>query len=76
MYFILFIYRLLDVVSEVLKGKVKIGFILKGIGLIYMDKIGWNGIWVGDIELVDWKEKYCVLVNKYEVMIVFYNVDI
>lgn len=39
-YFILFIYCLFDVVLEMVKGKNKIGFIFKGIGLVYMDKMG------------------------------------
>ena len=41
-----------------------------------MDKTGRNGIRVGDLELVDWKEKYRALANKHERMISFYNVDL
>ncbi|MBO3116174.1 adenylosuccinate synthase [Winogradskyella sp. DF17] len=69
-------HRLLDAASEAAKGKAKIGSTLKGIGPTYMDKTGRNGIRVGDIELVDWKEKYRALADKHEAMISFYNVDI
>ena len=69
-------HRLLDAASEASKGKAKIGSTLKGIGPTYMDKTGRNGIRVGDIELVDWKDKYRALADKHEAMIAFYNVDI
>ena len=69
-------HRLLDAASETAKGKAKIGSTLKGIGPTYMDKTGRNGIRVGDIELVNWKEKYRALANKHQAMINFYNVDI
>lgn len=69
-------HRLLDAASEAAKGKAKIGSTLKGIGPTYMDKTGRNGMRVGDLELVDWKEKYRSLANKHEAMINFYDVDI
>ncbi|WP_299112733.1 adenylosuccinate synthase [uncultured Winogradskyella sp.] len=69
-------HRLLDAASETAKGKAKIGSTLKGIGPTYMDKTGRNGIRVGDIELVDWKNKYRTLADKHQAMIDFYNVDI
>ncbi len=69
-------HRLLDAASEASKGKAKIGSTLKGIGPTYMDKTGRNGIRVGDIELVDFKEKYRALANKHEEMIKFYDVSI
>jgi len=69
-------HRLLDAASEASKGKAKIGSTLKGIGPTYMDKTGRNGIRVGDIELANWKEKYCALASKHEAMIAFYDVDI
>lgn len=43
-------HRMLDVASEAIKGKAKIGSTLKGIGPAYMDKTGRNGLRVGDIE--------------------------
>ena len=69
-------HRLLDAASEASKGKAKIGSTLKGIGPTYMDKTGRNGIRVGDLELVDWKEKYRALADKHEAMIEFYNAEI
>lgn len=69
-------HRLLDAASEASKGKAKIGSTLKGIGPTYMDKTGRNGIRIGDIELVDWKDKYRALADKHEAMINFYNVDV
>ncbi|RWW92067.1 adenylosuccinate synthase [Flavobacterium cerinum] len=69
-------HRLLDAASEASKGKAKIGSTLKGIGPTYMDKTGRNGIRVGDIELVDFKERYRALADKHQSMIDFYNVDL
>ncbi len=69
-------HRLLDAASEASKGKAKIGSTLKGIGPTYMDKTGRNGIRVGDIEMVGWKEKYRALANKHEGLIDFYDVDV
>ena len=69
-------HRLLDAASEASKGKAKIGSTLKGIGPTYMDKTGRNGMRVGDLELIDWKEKYRALADKHEAMIKFYGVDI
>lgn len=69
-------HRLLDAASEASKGKAKIGSTLKGIGPTYMDKTGRNGLRIGDIELVDFQERYRSLANKHEEMIKFYNVDL
>jgi len=69
-------HRLLDAASETSKGKAKIGSTLKGIGPTYMDKTGRNGIRVGDLELIDWKDKYRNLANKHQAMIDFYNVEL
>lgn len=69
-------HRLLDAASETAKGKAKIGSTLKGIGPTYMDKTGRNGIRVGDIELVDFKERYRNLADKHIEMIDFYKVDL
>ena len=69
-------HRLLDAASEASKGKAKIGSTLKGIGPTYMDKTGRNGLRVGDIELLDFKERYRALADKHEAMIDFYDVDL
>ncbi|TKG96063.1 adenylosuccinate synthase [Puteibacter caeruleilacunae] len=50
-------HRLLDAASEAAKGKSKIGSTLKGIGPTYRDKIGRDGLRVGDI-LENFEEKY------------------
>jgi len=50
-------HRLLDAASESKKGESKIGSTLKGIGPTYKDKIGREGLRVGDL-LHDFEEKY------------------
>lgn len=69
-------HRLLDAASEAAKGKAKIGSTLKGIGPTYMDKTGRNGLRIGDIELVDFQERYRALADKHEEMIKFYDVEL
>ncbi len=68
-------HRLLDAASETAKGKGKIGSTLKGIGPTYMDKTGRNGLRVGDILGVDFKEKYAFLKQKHEQMLSFYGAE-
>ena len=50
-------HRLLDAASELAKGDHKIGSTLKGIGPCYTDKTARNGIRVGDILSIGFKEK-------------------
>lgn len=50
-------HRLLDAASEDAKGITKIGSTLKGIGPTYRDKIGRDGLRVGDL-FENFKEKY------------------
>ena len=69
-------HRLLDAASEASKGKAKIGSTLKGIGPTYMDKIGRNGIRVGDIMAVDWEDKYKRLTKKHIGMLKSYNTSV
>ena len=69
-------HRLLDAASEKMKGKLKIGSTLKGIGPTYMDKTGRNGLRIGDLEMSDWKERYRALTEKHLKMISFYGVDL
>jgi len=69
-------HRLLDAASETAKGKAKIGSTLKGIGPTYMDKTGRNGLRVGDIELVDFMDRYNMLKNKHLNMLENFNVDL
>ena len=66
-------HRLLDAASEAAKGKDKIGSTLKGITPTYMDKIGRNGLRVGDILSKDFKEKYQRLSQKHLQLLKQYN---
>lgn len=59
-------HKLLDAASEAAKGEDKIGSTLRGIGPTYMDKIGRNGLRVGDIELANFEQYYKALVSKHE----------
>ncbi|PSJ73726.1 adenylosuccinate synthase, partial [Sphingobacteriales bacterium UPWRP_1] len=59
-------HKLLDAASEAAKGKDKIGSTLRGIGPTYMDKIGRNGLRVGDVELGKFEQYYKELVKKHE----------
>lgn len=52
------LHRLLDATSEFNKGDSKIGSTLKGIGPTYIDKVGRNGIKVGDLLSGKILEKY------------------
>ncbi|MGV8134205.1 MAG: adenylosuccinate synthase [Mangrovibacterium sp.] len=68
-------HRLLDAASETAKGKTKIGSTLKGIGPTYKDKIGRDGLRVGDL-LENFEEKYNDRVNAHkELLDKFYHFD-
>ena len=69
-------HRLLDAASEKMKGKLKIGSTLKGIGPTYMDKTGRNGLRIGDLEMSNWNERYKALTTKHLNMIKFYDVEL
>lgn len=51
-------HPLLDALSERAKGDAKIGSTLKGIGPAYRDKIGRDGLRVGDTERPDFRQRY------------------
>jgi adenylosuccinate synthase len=57
-------HRLLDAASEAAKGDNKIGSTLKGIGPAYRDKVGRDGLRVGDI-LNNFEEKYKARVKQH-----------
>jgi len=57
-------HRLLDAASEEAKGTSKIGSTLKGIGPTYRDKIGRDGLRVGDL-FENFQEKYTVRVKAH-----------
>ncbi|MCL4484539.1 MAG: adenylosuccinate synthase [Bacteroidetes bacterium] len=68
-------HRLLDAASEAAKGELKIGSTLKGIGPTYRDKIGREGLRIGDI-LHNFKEKYQERVAQHiELLTKFYQFD-
>jgi adenylosuccinate synthase len=56
-------HRLLDAANETFRGKNRIGSTLKGIGPTYTDKIGRNGLRMGDLLLPDFEKKYNHLKN-------------
>ncbi|MDD4032463.1 MAG: adenylosuccinate synthase [Bacteroidales bacterium] len=58
-------HRLLDKAFEISKGDSKIGSTLKGIGPTYSDKVGRNGLRVGDIFTPDFRERYDTLVSRH-----------
>ena len=61
-------HRLLDAASEEAKGKTKIGSTLKGIGPTYRDKIGRDGLRVGDI-ISDFEVKYTSRIDAHKVIL-------
>ena len=54
-------HRMLDAVSESMKGQSKIGSTLKGIGPTYTDKFARNGLRVGNLNENDFMERYRAL---------------
>ncbi|NOR73664.1 MAG: adenylosuccinate synthase, partial [Draconibacterium sp.] len=61
-------HRLLDAASEKKKGKTKIGSTLKGIGPTYKDKIGRDGLRVGDL-LYNFDVKYNSRIDNHKIML-------
>ena len=61
-------HRLLDAASEEKKGKTKIGSTLKGIGPTYKDKIGRDGLRVGDL-LHNFDTKYNARIDNHKIML-------
>jgi len=61
-------HRLLDAAYETQKGSGKIGTTGKGIGPAYTDKIGRNGLRVGDIEH-NFEAKYKEVVARHELLL-------
>ena len=68
-------HRLLDAAYEKAKGKEKIGSTLKGIGPTYQDKIGRQGLRVGDVLKPDFKERYAALRDKHIETLNFHDFD-
>lgn len=61
-------HRLLDAASEQKKGETKIGSTLKGIGPAYKDKIGREGLRMGDLTS-NFEEKYSLRVENHKIML-------
>lgn len=61
-------HRLLDAASEQKKGDSKIGSTLKGIGPTYKDKIGREGLRVGDL-LADFDTKYHQRIDNHKLLL-------
>lgn len=68
-------HKALDAAQEAAKGDAKIGSTLKGIGPTYTDKIGRNGLRVGDILLPTFKQKYEKLKNAHIEMLKHYKFE-
>ena len=68
-------HRLLDAALESSKGAGKIGSTLKGIGPTYTDKVGRHGIRIGDIESLDFFEKYDKLKANHLAIVGLNNFD-
>jgi adenylosuccinate synthase len=68
-------HKLLDAASEEAKGKSKIGSTLKGIGPTYRDKIGRDGLRVGDL-FENFAEKYAIRTQAHKDLLdKFYHFD-
>ena len=68
-------HRILDAASEQKKGELKIGSTLKGIGPTYKDKIGREGLRVGDL-LHNFDEKYKTRIESHALLLSeFYKYD-
>jgi adenylosuccinate synthase len=68
-------HRILDAAYEQAKGKEKIGSTLKGIGPTYSDKIARQGLRLGDVLSVNFKEKYEKLKASHKQILGFYNFE-
>lgn len=67
-------HRLLDQAYETAKGENKIGSTLKGIGPSYQDKIGRQGLRVGDVLASNFKEKFKKLIDIHFEILKTHNV--
>jgi adenylosuccinate synthase len=66
-------HRMLDAVSESMKGRSKIGSTLKGIGPTYTDKFARNGLRIGNLNENDFMERYHTLKEMHFHTIRSYN---
>lgn len=68
-------HKILDAASENLKGDLKIGSTLKGIGPAYMDRTGRNGLRIGDILQPDFEKSYAQLKQKHFSLLELYDFE-
>lgn len=68
-------HRLLDAASEAAKGNEKIGSTLRGIGPSYQDKVGRNGLRIGDIFSPNFDAIYQQAKQKHVALLSYYNFD-
>ncbi|MDX2190185.1 MAG: adenylosuccinate synthase [Bacteroidota bacterium] len=68
-------HRLIDLASEKSKGSSKIGSTLKGITPTYQDKIGRQGLRIGDVLDRNFRQKYQQLFDAHKRILDFYNFD-
>lgn len=68
-------HRLLDKAYEEAKGNNKIGSTLKGIGPAYQDKIGRQGLRVGDVLSADFNAKFKIISNGHFEILKRYTLD-
>jgi adenylosuccinate synthase len=69
-------HRLLDAASELAHGDKKIGSTLKGIGPTYRDKIGRDGIRIGDIASPRFRERYAAAVTRHRQMLAALGMEV
>lgn len=72
---ILPVHLLLDAAMEASKGKDKIGSTLRGIGPAYQDKVGRNGLRVGDILADDFEERFRRLTDRHLDLLAYLKFD-
>jgi len=68
-------HKLLDAASEKAKGDKKIGSTLKGIAPTYTNKIGRNGLRIGEIFSPDFDKKINTIIQSHKQQLEFYNFD-
>ncbi|WP_234737054.1 adenylosuccinate synthase [Tellurirhabdus bombi] len=68
-------HRLLDAAYEQAKGAAKIGSTLRGIGPTYQDKVARQGLRVGDVLSVNFRDKYATLVATHKTVLDHHQFD-
>lgn len=66
-------HRALDAAIENQKGNAKIGSTLKGIGPAYVDKVGRNGLRIGDLKSPNFEDRCMSLIREHQRLLSFYD---